>query len=71
MISNSGDIRPSRSHAEELTVSPPSESPVRPADSAEAIEGLPAMPLPGVRVVRSGVLRIMELEEQGGSYFGP
>jgi intracellular sulfur oxidation DsrE/DsrF family protein len=38
---------------------------------AEAREGHPIAPLPGVRVVPSGVVRVMQLQEQGWTYIRP
>jgi intracellular sulfur oxidation DsrE/DsrF family protein len=39
--------------------------------SAEKREGHEIVPLPGVKVVPAGVVRIMELQEQGYSYVRP
>jgi len=39
--------------------------------AAEKREGHEISPLPGVRVVPAGIVRVMELEEQGWSYVKP
>jgi len=39
--------------------------------AAEEREGHPITPLPGVGVVPSGVVRVMELQEQGWTYIRP
>jgi len=39
--------------------------------AAEQNEGHPVSPLPGVRVVPSGVVRVIELQEQGWTYIRP
>jgi intracellular sulfur oxidation DsrE/DsrF family protein len=39
--------------------------------AAEGREGHPIAPLPGVRVVPSGVVRVMQLQEQGWTYIRP
>lgn len=39
--------------------------------AAEEREGHPIAPLPGVGVVPSGVVRVMELQEQGWTYIRP
>jgi intracellular sulfur oxidation DsrE/DsrF family protein len=38
---------------------------------AEKREGHPITPLPGVQVVPAGIVRVMELQEQGWSYVKP
>ena len=39
--------------------------------SAEKREGIQITPLPGVKVVPAGIVRVMELEEQGWTYVKP
>ena len=39
--------------------------------SAEKREGITIVPLPGVKVVPAGIVRVMELEEEGWSYVKP
>jgi len=39
--------------------------------AAEKREGLTITPLPGVKVVPAGIVRVMELQEQGWSYVKP
>jgi intracellular sulfur oxidation DsrE/DsrF family protein len=39
--------------------------------AAEASEGRPVPPLPGVGIVPSGVVRVLQLQEQGWAYIRP
>ena len=40
-------------------------------EAAEKREGKPIIPLPGVQVVPAGIVRVVELQEQGYSYVRP